>query len=485
VFDPRVRETVTVELGASAGDRVGVSVTVPWGDSDEENALRAAMREPGRYLVAHHEVYWSELKAERETITAAFSALIRATRNEKLLPRPFAPIDPALAAEALRPIALAGSALFKFLFQPYDGFVAAEDVRVELIERAVLAALRRPGRVSVRCDEDLLLPWSFVYDGEVTQSREGSDVELERFWGFMHEIQVEHTNTAQATRLPASIALKAAVCPKIDSAQSTRASDHPLRGAKLVGGEPVWIKDANDLRAALRALDADALYVLGHEGHGVPRAASTSWIKFGDDSISFSELLGARAASDVSRPVLVFHNACESAPVDRWDGRTLPGILVRQHPGRVCLIGTTAEVPATFAMAFAREFWRRFLGGSTAGQALLDARVALLREYGNPFGLLYTLHGKADTHLRAPDEVADIMFAEGETRALEKPLAARFAEVCTDPRQIEICVHDAGVPRSLVYVHQSPLKAWESVCDVARRFGRTEALTQVVNGLYS
>ncbi len=182
--------------------------------------------------------------------------------------------------------------------------------------------------------------------------------------------------------------------------------------------------------------------------------------------------------------MLVFHNACESAPVTAWDARTLPGILVRQHPGRVCLIGTTADVPATLAMEFAKEFWRRFIGGSTAGQALLDARVWLLREYGNPFGLLYTLHGKADTHLRAPDEVADAMLSTSEQRTVERPLAERFAEVCTDPRQIEMCAHDAGVPRSLVYVHQSPLKAWESVCDVARRFGCIDRLTRVVVELY-
>lgn len=367
---------------------------------------------------------------------------------------------------------------------PVDDYLAPVGAPENLVRAAVLEAVRRPGRIDVRCQDDPALPWAFVYDPALDPTVDEEVVRFERFWGFVHELQVEHANTARDPRIAVPFVLKAAACPRVDSARSARQDDRTLHGSAVTSGRLDWIDDAEKLRTALRELDGDGLYVLGHAGSGDSGAPSDRWIQFDGAKVYVSDLLRAPRPARSERQALVFLNACESAAIEEWDECTLPGALLKRHADRITLIGTTAEVPRLLAMAFAKEFWRRFLGGSTAGEALLDTRVCLLREYTNPFGLLYTLHGKADTHLRAPDETTDVGVVAREERVVARPLAASFAEVCTDPRKIEMFVYSAGVPRSLVYVHQSPLKAWESVCDVARRFGRTEALTAVVVEYY-
>lgn len=481
---PRTRDAVEIEIMPLDDKTVEVFVTLPAWEGEALTALRAAMPEPEPRVQVQHRASWRAIRAEREKIRAHIAKVFKTPRYTSLLPESFTALDETLTAEALAGVARAGRALFDLLFQPIDDYLAPVGAPENLVRAAVLEAVRRPGRIDVRCQDDPALPWAFVYDPALDPTVDEEVVRFERFWGFVHELQVEHANTARDPRIAVPFVLKAAACPRVDSARSARQDDRTLHGSAVTSGRLDWIDDAEKLRTALRELDGDGLYVLGHAGSGDSGAPSDRWIQFDGAKVYVSDLLRAPRPARSERQALVFLNACESAAIEEWDECTLPGALLKRHADRITLIGTTAEVPRLLAMAFAKEFWRRFLGGSTAGEALLDTRVCLLREYTNPFGLLYTLHGKADTHLRAPDETTDVGVVAREERVVARPLAASFAEVCTDPRKIEMFVYSAGVPRSLVYVHQSPLKAWESVCDVARRFGRTEALTAVVVEYY-
>jgi hypothetical protein len=71
--------------------------------------------------------------------------------------------------------------------------------------------------------------------------------------------------------------------------------------------------------------------------------------------------------------------------------------LTRKFKG---YIGTEAIVADSAAAAFAKEFFRRFLGGQELGVSLLGARRLLLGR-GNPMGILYTVY--------APPELLAIM----------------------------------------------------------------------------
>lgn len=393
-YEPRTRDAIDIDFDVAPDGSVVVEVLVVMdGDSEAERVAREEWCGDDRRLRVRSKLAL-DLEGERRALVTHLKGLYASPEFQALLQNPLAPVDPLLAQRAMLPVALAGRGIFASLFSPeeYLDPVIGYDERVTA---AVHAALRRPGRVHVRCERDPLFPWAFVYDDLSLKSAHGpAAVKLDRFWGFVHELQMEIDTTSRKVRLPAHPKMLASVCPTVDPAGTTGSPTHPI-GAL----EPAWISDVDTLGDALRALDCDELYVLGHASHATPAAASTSTLQYEGTEIKLSTLLGGGGARGASNPVVVFHNACESAPIDRWDANTLPGFLVSRHKGRVCFLGTASEVPRTVAMAFAKGFWARFLRGATVGASVRESRLDLLRDFNNPLGLLYSLHGKADTRI--------------------------------------------------------------------------------------
>ena len=66
-----------------------------------------------------------------------------------------------------------------------------------------------------------------------------------------------------------------------------------------------------------------------------------------------------------------------------------------QDRGAAGVIGTEISVWEALASEFAKLFIEAFLKGAGAGEALLQARRALLSQR-NPLGLVYTLYAAAD-----------------------------------------------------------------------------------------
>jgi hypothetical protein len=393
-YTPRTRDAIEIEFVEAPGGDTVVEMRVPMdGDTEAERFARAEWCGDDRDLRVRSKLTL-DLNGERRQLVAHLAKVYVDPDFAPLLQNPLAPVDPLLAQRAMQPLAVAGAGVFRALFAPeeYLDPVSGEDARVAA---AVDAALHRPGRVHVRCARDPLFPWPFVYDDLALRSAHGAGaVKLERFWGFVHELQTEPALTAGSVRIAAPLRVLASACPTVDPAGRSRSAAHPL--ASLA---PTWIDDVADLGKALRALDCDALYVLGHASHDASPAASTSQLLYEGAPLTVSDLLGGGGTRGKSRPVLFFHNACESAPLDRWDNNTVPGFVLDRHKGRVCLLGTAAQVPRAVAVAFAERFWERFRGGATLGASVRESRAALLADFHNPLGLLYALHGKADTRI--------------------------------------------------------------------------------------
>lgn len=66
------------------------------------------------------------------------------------------------------------------------------------------------------------------------------------------------------------------------------------------------------------------------------------------------------------------------------------------------VVGTECKTPALFAMAWAEEFFERFLAGKPLGELLLELRREFLEKHGKPLGLLYALHCDGDTQVQPP-----------------------------------------------------------------------------------
>lgn len=63
------------------------------------------------------------------------------------------------------------------------------------------------------------------------------------------------------------------------------------------------------------------------------------------------------------------------------------------------IIGTAANVPDRIAAEVGRWFYTGLLAGATVGEALHGAKWRLLRDRGNPLGLLYCLHACAQMRI--------------------------------------------------------------------------------------
>ncbi len=64
------------------------------------------------------------------------------------------------------------------------------------------------------------------------------------------------------------------------------------------------------------------------------------------------------------------------------------------------MLGTEVPVAEALAGEFAGEFVQRFLSGTPAGRAVVEARRVLLARR-NPLGLVYTLFAPADLKIGA------------------------------------------------------------------------------------
>jgi len=93
-----------------------------------------------------------------------------------------------------------------------------------------------------------------------------------------------------------------------------------------------------------------------------------------------------------SRGSLIFANACASAVITSFLGGLCNFGWEFYKKGAVAYIGTLGVVPTEYAVTFAERFYEQLLKEDrTVGDSLYHAKSTA--ERGNPFWLLYTLHG--------------------------------------------------------------------------------------------
>jgi CHAT domain-containing protein len=96
------------------------------------------------------------------------------------------------------------------------------------------------------------------------------------------------------------------------------------------------------------------------------------------------------------RHPLVVLNACDTAALEPDKAITL--VEGFTYYGASAVIGTEITVFAGLAYAFGSKFLDAFVGGSSLGAAVRQARLDLLRRW-NPLGLAYVAYGLYDLRL--------------------------------------------------------------------------------------
>jgi hypothetical protein len=302
---------------------------------------------------------------------------------------------------------------------PYDAArtTSSDDAgnRRNVTHRACLVPIEKGLDWDCRSDPECLArPDSHLRNGTCDETL----VCLRKFWGFRHILEAPirqassrsggATGNSDQDSLPATISssggrlrLAAAINANLDYRNAHRGEIESLAKAHSVLLE---VKTARDeIIDLLRRSDLGVVYLFCHAGDTVldskNRAYKQDYLNFGNEPCSDSDAILAGHLSGgwwTSRPLVVL-NGCESVGGAANVTSRLFTALVSDR-GASCLLATQTRVCSKLAEEVGRVFLREFLGGRTAGEALLTVRQSLLSRR-NPLGLVYMLYGPADLKL--------------------------------------------------------------------------------------
>jgi len=328
-------------------------------------------------------------------------------------------LDADQCHKALVELACWGSRTYRGLFDQD----AREILRVYMPDTAPNQPRRRPTFIS----EEVPFPWELLYDGEHYQ-----DGDPNMFWGLRmapaRVLDKDRDNFIKHVReqtLPSDMLfclhhrLREAhdtEWPEIEKIVRTTAEDQfcllresasfPIEGElKVKDGETLlryidgsthnMVHFACHCRQLAAGNDALEVSLIAHDVVDNPRLITLETYNFTDTD----------GGAFFRRP-LVFLNACQAAggPDSLRKVFNLPRKFVERGAGAV--VATVCPIPDYFAAAFARQFYRLFLGhpGMRIGEALRMTRWHFLQQHNNPLGLAYGLYSPA--HYRVAEAPA-------------------------------------------------------------------------------
>jgi hypothetical protein len=319
--------------------------------------------------------------------------------------------------ELLRKLAPYGHHMFRELFVDLkppaspnlslQEFRAAKKLLMDLIDNhgLVLAFAEMPFTGH-------LFPWTFLFRRSLPPSCTWDDA-CAACLAFFHQIEDRQDWANRNACLGFLPTTHAAVCPTADFHSIHSSPSHPFRVTNPAHCSVDWLSDVQTLRRCLQSLTGDAFYFFGHADSRDPAVPLDNWLELQAQQMTVDDLQADNSPNYTKENVFVFVNGCEVASMSLTlitpstiVGRLgrlepLPPPLMRPSAGPVHCLTTIHKIPSTFAAIFGSHFWQEFLpGNSTAGEALLAARIHMAKQYGNPLGLLYTYFGNSHLNCR-------------------------------------------------------------------------------------
>ena len=177
----------------------------------------------------------------------------------------------------------------------------------------------------------------------------------------------------------------------------------------------------------------DLIHFAGHSDYDPQHPGEGGWRLTGG---SLKAVDIKKMAGSGSMPALVFSNACQSARTHEWDLREtfqeeIFGLAnVFLLAGVKHFVGTFWEIMDEPSSRFAMEFYACFMSGMTMGEAVREARHALVREFGeeNIVWASYLLYGDPTSNymdqIKAvePREEQELSAAATQKRPLKQGL---------------------------------------------------------------
>lgn len=311
---------------------------------------------------------------------------------------------PQVLEEVVPKLALAGDRLYQLVFETECD---------EELKR--LSSRLRTVLVTSRCvsitSSDLFLPWGMLYthpvEGEDLKE-DGSNWKKAGFWGYQHIIQQTTENYYPEARIllkSGEPALSVNFDSRLSADLKLPAIDEHLKSMCSLGmsqrisrttkGE--LQKGFTEGRSALERI----IYFYCH-GRGSTDGAnvnlSKTELEMTDDTVSAYDFQLWSKDQKLPTNPLVFINACQGGQMTTMFYKTLAEELLRE--GVVGLVGAQIDLPAVFAIEYARRLFKEFFGGRQRrrrlGPLLRKVNRTLLDTYKNPLGLVYSLYRGVD-----------------------------------------------------------------------------------------
>lgn len=125
--------------------------------------------------------------------------------------------------------------------------------------------------------------------------------------------------------------------------------------------------------------------------------ATDHTINLTDEIVKYQEFVGVLGSARFESQPIVFLDICQSAQFFPGMFENFVALFLKLRAATV--IGTECEISPALGECFARSFVDQLVrNGSTAGEALLDARNSLFSQK-NPLGLVFTLYGRGNRSL--------------------------------------------------------------------------------------
>ena len=275
-------------------------------------------------------------------------------------------------------------------------------------------------RVAITSNK-LFQPWGMLYTHPAEGAKlndNGSNAVKEGFWGYRHIVQQtsEKYKLENAIRPDAAGAVPASINfdDRLSVAMKLPVIEEHIEFLRRLGAKITRTKKSElELVFKQKRCDLERIVYFYCHGHGSGSDASMSppYLEMTDDSVSaFDFQIWANGEKLPTSP-LVFINACEGGQMTTMFYQSFAVELLEE--GAVGLIGAQIDVPAVFAVEYAKEVFEKFFDRMNTpkerlGPLLKKVNNKLWDTNHNPLGLVYSLYRGVDCFIDwAPGSLAD------------------------------------------------------------------------------
>lgn len=321
-----------------------------------------------------------------------------------------------------------GQSLYKMLLP--------EDVRNKLAateEKSILFSM----------DESLVhIPWELLYDGSSFLCQE---------FAIGRSVKTRQVVSSLSRSVSRPIKMLVLADPRGDLPASRREGALILEEAEKVSDWlNVTLKDSGItteyVREKIRTFDI--VHYAGHAELDPTKGSETGWL-LKDGTFTGSEI--SSLATGAPMPAMVFSNACQSGgwdPIGNYEKQVFGVANNFLLAGVQHYIGTFREIPDEPGFLFACSFYAHIARGTTVGEAMRLARLALIGRYGEDTIIWggYLLYGDPTTqYIETAEEEEDQAVSQPEPVELQGPATLTLGHSRADKRSNLFWAVAAGV----------------------------------------